>query len=114
MRHPASDYSSNGVIGDAPIAQVNEGAPHWENKYPVAANAALIAAAPELLEALLACAGALEQADTSEGFCCCGDSMERHGNPMDCGHSPVDAGDYQASQVIAQARAAIAKATGQP
>lgn len=24
------------------------------------------------------------------GVCCCGDNMKGHGNPMDCGHSPVD------------------------
>jgi hypothetical protein len=26
--------------------------------------------------------------------CCCGEYMENHSNPMDCGHSPVSMHDY--------------------
>lgn len=51
-RRSASDYGPQGVIGDCPIAQVYTKAPHWENSYPFEANARLIAAAPELYEAL--------------------------------------------------------------
>ncbi|MGN6146301.1 MAG: hypothetical protein ACTHOP_22230 [Mesorhizobium sp.] len=49
MRKPSSEYGPQGTIGDAPIAKVIDGAAHWENSYPVEANARLIAAAPELL-----------------------------------------------------------------
>lgn len=54
-RRPPSDLYENGgeVAGDRPIATVHIG---WrrdgENGYPVEANGRLIAAAPELLEAL--------------------------------------------------------------
>ena len=39
----------------------------------------------------------------STGTCCCGAAMENHGNPMDCGHSPVDQGEYVVSGWCAQA-----------
>lgn len=51
-RRPPADYSSSGVVGDAPIATIVAKAPHWENEYPVEANARLIAAAPDLLQAV--------------------------------------------------------------
>lgn len=76
------------------------------------ANARLIAAAPDLYAALEACIASLERADTAEGVCCCGDSMDRHSDPMSCGHSPVDMGDYYASKALEAARAALAKARG--
>ena len=60
-----------------------------------------------LLEALRACVAALERADTSEGVCCCGASMDGHGHPLTWGHSPVDAGDYHAARVIAREQAPI-------
>jgi len=34
------------------------------------------------------------------GVCCCGDSMDRHASPMDCGHSPVDSGEYHYAAVF--------------
>lgn len=77
-----------------------------------AANARLIAAAPELLEKLQQLLSAYEQADHRAGYCCCGDDMERHGDPMGCGHIPVDAGEYAADNVIRDVKALIAKATG--
>lgn len=52
MRKPSSEYGPRGTIGDAPIAKVIDGAAHWENSYPVEANARLIAAAPDLLAEL--------------------------------------------------------------
>ncbi len=61
-----------------------------------------------LVEALKACVSSLERADTAEGVCCCGDNMESHGAPMNCGHSPVDMGDYYASKALEAASAAIA------
>jgi len=61
-----------------------------------------------LVEVLKACVSSLERADTAEGVCCCGDNMESHGDPMNCGHSPVDMGDYYARKALEAARAAIA------
>lgn len=29
-----------------------------------------------------------------ESVCCCGDDMERHADPMWCGHSPVSSWDW--------------------
>lgn len=43
-------------------------------------------------------------ADAENGVCCCGDNMDRHSNPMDCGHSPVDSGSYAQSLVIEDAK----------
>ena len=64
-----------------------------------------------LTEALEACVASLERANTAEGVCCCGDSMDRHPNPMNCGHSPVDIGHYYAGQALEAARAALATVT---
>lgn len=61
-----------------------------------------------LVRALEACVSSLERADTAEGVCCCGDSMEGHGAPMNCGHSPVDMGDYYASKALEASSAALA------
>lgn len=36
----------------------------------------------------------MQNAPVSSGVCCCGDDMERHANPMDCGHRPVDQWDH--------------------
>lgn len=52
-RHPTDLYQyGGGVAGDAPLAGVFASPSDWVNKFPVEANARLIAAAPELLEAL--------------------------------------------------------------
>jgi hypothetical protein len=40
----------------------------------------------------------INHADTREGVCCCGDMMALHGTYS--GHSPVDAGQYHAMQVV--------------
>lgn len=37
---------------------------------------------------------ALESFSMGHGVCCCGDNMNLHANPMDCGHMPVDSGWY--------------------
>ena len=67
-----------------------------------------------LTKALEACVASLERVDTAEGVCCCGDSMDRHSDPMSCGHSPVDMGDYYAGQALESARAALAQTPTEP
>lgn len=49
----------------------------------------------------------VEHANFAEGWCCCGDDMLHHQNPMDCGHTPVDMGEYHASLAIKEARAVM-------
>ena len=36
----------------------------------------------------------VKHAPVSSGTCCCGDEMDRHSDPMSCGHSPVDMWDH--------------------
>ena len=61
----------------------------------------------DLEGALGHCVAAIEHADMSDGVCCCGENMEGHSNPMDCGHSPTDMGEHHAYQVLNLARAAL-------
>lgn len=49
----------------------------------------------------------IQRSDTRVGHCCCGDSMDNHANPMDCGHSPVDMGVYVAMGFEKEARELI-------
>jgi hypothetical protein len=63
----------------------------------------------EAVEALEGWAAIYDNCSISTGYCCCGDAMESHANPMDCGHSPVDQGWYAANQQIESARATLAK-----
>lgn len=42
-----------------------------------------------------------------EGVCCCGDNMEGHSEPMNCGHSPVDHGSYIAQHLVESSLAAL-------
>lgn len=64
--------------------------------------------AKELAEALRGLLACTERLDFSEGYCCCGDPMDGHSNPMDCGHSPIDMGEYYAWLARKDARAALA------
>lgn len=81
-RSPSDLYEyGGGVAGDSRIAAAFDGPASWVNKFPSEANARLIAAAPELLEALEGLLNALPSATTHPA--------------------------------IAQARAAIRKATGE-
>lgn len=32
------------------------------------------------------------------GYCCCGEPMEGHSDPMCSGHTPVDRGEYEVSR----------------
>lgn len=44
-----------------------------------------------------------KMADATNGVCCCGDNMERHANPMDCGHTETDSGSYAQYLVLQNA-----------
>ena len=67
-----------------------------------------------LVEALNGCIAAIEHANMADGVCCCGDDMECHSEPMNCGHSPVDQGEYHAHQVLTAARVALRAIGGTP
>ena len=60
-----------------------------------------------LVGALRGCITAIEHADMADGVCCCGDEMEGHSDPMDCGHTPTDRGEHYAHQVLTAAKAAL-------
>lgn len=68
-----------------------------------APNAALVAALKNLMHLA-------DEFGIQSGVCCCGDDMKRHGNPMDCGHSPVDSGEYYTASAIEEARKALSAA----
>jgi hypothetical protein len=64
------------------------------------------------LEALVSRGRAImENCSVTTGVCCCGDDMEKHTSPMDCGHSPVDNGTYTADQWHEEACAALGDKT---
>ena len=67
----------------------------------------LTAERDRLREALDGLLTSVEHADFEDGWCCCGDDMLHHQSPMDCGHTPVDMGEYHASLAIKEARAAL-------
>lgn len=50
----------------------------------------------------------LKQCSLDSGVCHCGESMEKHSNPMDCGHTPVDMGWTAADNWIKKAEAVLA------
>ena len=69
---------------------------------------AQVRAADALAEKLEGWIGVAANCTIKSGVCCCGDNMERHGNPLDCGHSPVDHGAYVAMQLIDDTTSALA------
>ena len=71
---------------------------------------AKLAKALELLEAWLELSG---HCSIEEGVCCCGDNMDNHSPPMDCGHMPLDHGTYIAVHLGETTRATIAALKGQ-
>jgi phage shock protein A len=71
---------------------------------------AKLAKAVELLEAW---GDVAVHCSIEEGVCCCGDNMENHTNPMDCGHTPLDHGTYIAIQLAEKTRATLAEIKGE-
>jgi hypothetical protein len=53
-----------------------------------------------------------EHCSIEDGVCCCGDNIEGHSDPINCGHSPVDHGAYIAGQLVESTRAIIAVIEG--
>ena len=47
-----------------------------------------------------------------DGVCCCGDNMDTHAEPMDCGHSPVDHGAHIAMGLAEETETTLAELTG--
>lgn len=62
----------------------------------------------QLLNALKRLLECYKMADHRDGYCCCGSPMDRHDDPMNCGHSSVDAGEYNASLIIDDVESVIA------
>ena len=83
------------------------GQPDFAWSVHLAAMAEVQAERDRLREALEGLLTLVEHANFEEGWCCCGDDMLHHQNPMDCGHTPVDMGEYHASLAIKEARAAL-------
>jgi len=75
------------------------------------ANAHLIAAAPDMFEALDGVHSFLMSAPIESGICCCGDRVEDHN--MGSGHSPVDELSYAAAGYVEKIDAALSKALGE-
>lgn len=77
---------------------------HWEGRAEAAE--AKLAKAVGLLEAWINVAA---HCTIEEGVCCCGDSMDTHAEPMDCGHSPFDHGAYIAKGLVEETNAILAE-----
>ncbi len=63
----------------------------------------------EMLDALEGMLGVYANATITSGVCMCGDAMDKHSSAMDCGHSPVDSGEYYAEQHLEVARTMLKK-----
>ncbi len=42
----------------------------------------------------------IARAPASSGVCCCGEAMDNHSSPMNCGHTPVDLWDHSVEQIL--------------
>lgn len=82
--------TSSGVCGELPIV--------LERITP---------AASAMLAALKGLISTMEHCSVSAGVCMCGDDMASHPDPMSCGHSPVDMGQYHADAAYKTAHEAI-------
>jgi Lar family restriction alleviation protein len=89
----------NSPYADHNIAVVQFRAEAWNTRVDLATPPDPLAdpRVSELLEAWLELSG---HCSIEEGVCCCGEDMENHSNPMNCGHSPVDHGAYVASHLV--------------
>ena len=85
---------------------------YWAQDAYRAGRLAAVAPNAALVEALTTLLRLIDEFGIKSGVCCCGDDMERHGNPMDCGHSPVDSGEYYSGSAIEAASAALAQSGG--
>ena len=74
---------------------------------------ALTAKLAKAVEVLEAWGDVAVHCSIEEGVCCCGDNMENHTNPMDCGHTPLDHGTYIAIQLAEKTRATLAEIKGE-
>jgi hypothetical protein len=70
--------------------------------------------ATKLREALRALVEWAEGFNHQTGYCCCGDRMDTHANPMDSGHIALDEGVRVSTQLIEHARQALALPTTEP
>jgi hypothetical protein len=48
-----------------------------------------------------------ENCDITTGYCCCGEDMDRHTDPMHAGHAPVDMGAYQSGKLCSETKEAL-------
>lgn len=46
----------------------------------------------------------IQNAPVSSGVCCCGECMDRHSNPMSCGHSPRDQWDWSVQCLVEESK----------
>lgn len=51
----------------------------------------------------------LEHSPVSSGVCMCGSPTDGHESALDCGHSPVDSGEYYLSELAREAATLLAK-----
>jgi len=54
--------------------------------------------ADRLAEAVIGAQQIVLHCEITDGSCCCGEEMVRHSNPINCGHQPIDHGQYQADK----------------
>lgn len=71
------------------------------------ASPSSLSAAREMGRALEAMVSIVEHCTVSAGVCMCGDDMAKHSDPMACGHSPVDMGQYHMDAAYKDAQAAL-------
>jgi hypothetical protein len=103
----SGDVQFYGVTADDAVQFLRE-AVDEETARAVAAEAKLAKA----VEALGACVASIEHGDMSDGFCCCGEKMDSHSDPMSGGHTPTDMGEYYAFLALKNARAVLAELEG--
>ena len=98
------------VVADASEKRARERAAQFDAEvvplytHPAAQEAAKSVVPHELPLSLISRAESIFQhCDVSDGMCECGDDMKNHPSPIDCGHSPVDHGQYVIEQWLKNA-----------